>query len=66
MLRLGKFTGKIYADEEISKMQECGVCISENESDLTLARLRILNSIDCSRCVPGNNCCPEKNKKYGE
>lgn len=25
MLRLGKYTGKLYRDEEIENMQECGV-----------------------------------------
>lgn len=30
-MRLGKYSGKLYAEDEVKNMQECGVCISMNK-----------------------------------
>lgn len=29
MARLGKFSGKIYKEDEVHTMEECGVCITD-------------------------------------
>ena len=40
MKRFGSFSGRIYEDNEVDKMQECGVCITDeqaNDSDYILS-----------------------------
>ena len=32
-MRLGKYSGKIYSEEEAKNMQECGVCISDEQAN---------------------------------
>lgn len=33
-MRLGKFSGRVYTEDEAKNMEECGVCISdENTAD---------------------------------
>lgn len=56
MLRLGKYTGKLYRDEEIENMQECGVCITEEQA-LDDAFIENHHSKDLLACI---NCleCP--------
>ena len=31
-MRLGKYSGKLYAEDEVKNMQECGVCISNEQA----------------------------------
>lgn len=62
MKRLGKFTGKIYTDDEIKDMRECGVQINDLETDAMLKFLKERNRLDCAFCIPGMGCCPEKLK----
>lgn len=33
MKRLGKYTGKIYEENEVEQMQECGVCVSDEQAN---------------------------------
>ena len=56
MRRLGKFSGRIYAEHEIKDMEECGVLIADDESAGSLAFLRSRNKIDCLLC----RGCPMK------
>lgn len=32
MKRLGKYSGKIYEGDEIKTMEECGICITDEEA----------------------------------
>lgn len=65
MTRLGFYTGKLYgSDEDISKIGECCLCLSDKEAKelvsseealrITSARLKV----KCYNC----NACPEANK----
>lgn len=54
MRRLGKYTGRIYTDDEIKEMQECGICIGDEESPSLSAKDRL----DCLAC----HGCPESQK----
>lgn len=60
--RLGKYTGKIYENDEVLNMQECGTIISDLVSEAELEYLRSRNRIDCLFCPTGPGCCPEKMK----
>ena len=33
MKRLGRYSGKIYSEEEVAKMQECGLIITDEQSE---------------------------------
>lgn len=58
-----KRLGKIYEDEEITEMRECGVSITDHETDEALEMLRRKNRLDCAFCDPYKpGCCPEKTK----
>lgn len=52
MKRMGKLSGKIYSDEEIKTMPECGIPISDEQAkDPKFIRtLHILKSLDCKFC----------------
>lgn len=58
MKRLGKFSGKIYKDDEIKDMEECSVMIADDESEGSLTFLRSRNKIDCLLC----RGCPMKTR----
>lgn len=60
--RLGKYTGKIYENDEILNMQECGTIINDLDTEAELEYLRSRNKIDCLFCPAGPGCCPEKMK----
>lgn len=62
MYRLGKYTGRIYKDDEIKNMKECGVCISDEEAkdEDFIDTLKKRNSIDCFLC---GGSCPESLKE---
>lgn len=32
-MRLGKYSGKLYTEDEVKNMQECGVCISDEQAN---------------------------------
>ena len=52
-MRLGKYSGKLYTEDEVKNMQECGVCISDeqanNEKWINEQHLH-----DLKDCIP---CC---------
>lgn len=52
MKRLGKLSGKIYSDDEIKDMPECGISISdEQENDHKYIKMmHVLMSADCEFC----------------
>lgn len=33
MKRLGKYSGQIYEEKEVSTMEECGVCITDEQAN---------------------------------
>ena len=32
-MRLGKYSGRLYAEDEVKNMQECGICISDEQAN---------------------------------
>lgn len=52
MKRLGKLSGKIYSDEEIKSMPECGISVTDEQAnDLEYIRMmHVLKSLDCEFC----------------
>ena len=41
MKRLGKFTGKIYEENEVKNIGECGICITDEQAEeICLAAVR--------------------------
>lgn len=52
MARLGKYSGQIYEDNEIDIMQECGVCISDEqkEDDDWISQHHLKDLMDCVKC----------------
>lgn len=52
MKRLGKFSGKIYSEEEIKTMQECGYAISDEQANDPeyIKELYSIVSSDCATC----------------
>ena len=32
-MRLGKYSGKLYTEDEVKNMQECGVCVSDEQAN---------------------------------
>lgn len=52
MKRLGKFTGKIYDESEIPKMEECGVCISDDQArdEKWVKKHHVYDLAECIRC----------------
>lgn len=55
MMRLGKFSGKVYT-EEAENMEECGICISdEKATDEEYCQKHHLKDVmDCIKCF----ACP--------
>ena len=52
MKRFGSFSGRIYEDNEVDKMQACGVCITDeqaNDSDY-IFELRTKHLARCMKC----------------
>ena len=60
MKRLGKFSGKIYNEEEIKNMEECGLCISDSEAndEMFIQNRHIKDLKDCLKCFS----CPLSQK----
>ena len=60
-IRLGRLTGKIYRDDEIDTMVECGIVLTEEQAnDELYVKLQYLKNIDdCVDC----NGCPASQKK---
>ena len=53
MKRLGKYSGKIYKDDEIKTMEECGICITDEQAAdqefISTHHLRDL--LECAGCI---------------
>lgn len=52
MKRLGMFSGKIYEDHEVSGMNECGLCITDNQAEDSeyINKMKIENLAKCGGC----------------
>ena len=52
MKRLGKLTGKIYEENEIHNMKECGICITDEQSnnEKWIKQRRAKDLADCANC----------------
>lgn len=61
MLRLGKWDGKIYTEEEVDTMNQCGVCITEEQSqDEDFIKNKHVNDLlECCQCFG----CPKSQSK---
>ena len=59
-IRLGKFTGNIYKNDEIKSMEECGVVISEEQasSEEWIKKHHARDLVDCCECFG----CPASKK----
>lgn len=57
MKRLGKFTGKIYEESEVKSMNECGICISDEQAkdEDYIQKMHLNNLLVCCGCFN----CPE-------
>lgn len=53
MKRLGKYSGRIYEEDEVSTMEECGTCITDEQAiDMEWISKHHIN--DLMKCV---TCC---------
>ena len=52
MKRLGKFSGHIYEGNDINNMEECGVCITDEQAsdENYIAQHHIDDLVDCVTC----------------
>lgn len=59
-IRLGKFSGNIYRNDEIENMEECGVVISEEQAsnEEWIKRHHAINLVNCCGCFG----CPVSKK----
>ena len=46
-MKLGKFSGHVYTDDEAKNMKECGVCISDEE---WCQKHHMKDLMDCIKC----------------
>ena len=53
MKRLGKFSGKIYEENEIDKMNECGISITDEQAK-DEDFIKTHHAIDLAQCI---TCC---------
>lgn len=52
MKRMGKLSGKIYSDDEIKTMPECGIYLTDEQANEPeyIRSLHAVKSIDCELC----------------
>ena len=52
MKRLGKLTGRIYEENEIHDMEECGICITDEQAndEKWIKQRRAKDLTDCANC----------------
>ncbi len=52
MKRLGKFSGRMYEENEAEKMEECGVCISDEQAndEEWISNRHLKDLMDCVKC----------------
>ena len=63
MKRLGKFSGQIYEESEVKDMTECGVCITDEQSndEEFIQKHHLKDLLDCVTCFG----CPKANGIFG-
>ena len=51
-MRLGKYSGRIYKENEVKTMQECGICITEDQSkdEEYILKHHVNDLMDCIIC----------------
>lgn len=52
MKRLGKLTGRIYEENEIHDMEECGICITDEQAnnEKWIKQHHAKDLADCANC----------------
>jgi hypothetical protein len=52
MKRLGLFSGKIYEEDEVKGMNECGLCITDEQEHNTefIEKTKVENLVKCGGC----------------
>lgn len=52
MKRLGKYSGRIYEESEVSTMEECGVCITDEQAndEQWIKSQHARDLVDCLGC----------------
>lgn len=52
MARLGKFSGKVYQENEYEQMEECVVCITDEQAndEKWISEHHIKDLMDCIKC----------------
>ena len=52
MKRLGKLTGRIYEENKIHEMEECGICITDEQAndEKWMKQRRAKDLTDCANC----------------
>lgn len=52
MKRLGMFSGKIYSEDEVNDMYECGFCITDQQAsdDTFIEKTKEANLVKCGGC----------------
>ncbi len=53
MKRLGKYSGRIYEENEICIMEECGVCITDEQAkdEEWISKHHVDDLMECITCV---------------
>jgi hypothetical protein len=53
MKRLGKYSGRIYEENEVHTMKECGVCITDEEAkdEEWVSKHHVNDLMDCITCL---------------
>lgn len=62
MKYLGKYSGKLYSEEESENMPECGIRVNDSADPGWLEELHARVSLDCERC----RACPAYSQKLLE
>lgn len=52
MKRLGLFSGRIYEEDEVKDMKECGMCITNEQAEDSnyIERIKDENLVKCGGC----------------
>ena len=53
MMRLGKFSGTVYSEDEVKNMEECGVCITDEQAkdEEFIQQHHMKDLMDCVTCM---------------
>ena len=52
MARLGKYSGRIYEENEVKDMQECGICITDElaQDEDWISKYHVQGLMECIAC----------------